>query len=227
MTVIPNKEWNDTAKAAGGMPPSSREAVEEAVRDYMTDEGAEFRVTSETRKTLKRAQNTRQQLLDELTLLEQSSDYRRFNSKEDAKATSLGPHLQNLSAIDAELKKAEERLNKRSSKRWLSSKLAVLCIELLEIRTWHLRIDVPLQVKETARSGSFRRYLQLCLELANPHSNKSEIEAMLKKGLDVAIKSFQLRKAPEYCWQWDDLFPQSSDNLFIINKKIMSRDLRV
>jgi hypothetical protein len=112
--------------------------------------------------------------------------------------------------MSATLDQTKERLSKRSRKNWPGIKLGSFFIELLQLRSKYLRIDVPTQATETFNSRPFDQYLELCLGLAEPYSNRGERTAKHKEGVRRAVKSFQQRKAdPLYSWQWDDLFPQS------------------
>jgi hypothetical protein len=227
MAMISDAVW---CEEPSGLPAAARDDVEAEIRSYREDDGAEFnRVTPETRETLKRAMTRLKNFSDDLVILEKSPDYRHFNSGGDVKATSLAPHLAALGETDTVLHTAKQRLCKRSRKNWARLKLGSLCIELLEIRSWHLKIEVPTQAAEKA-SAPFHKFLEYCLALAEPHANKAERKKMLKEGIDLAVESFQLRKAsPLHCWQWEDLFPQSEQKLFypkgdgVLSTKLVER----
>jgi hypothetical protein len=230
VTIISDSAWNEIAKSAGGLPPEARGEIEPIVCNHRLGKGTELvHVDLRTREAMKRARTNLDELSKELTLLENSPDYRRFNSAGDMVETSLAEHLAALRAIDTTLHQAKERLAKRSRKNWSHSFSGRLITELLEIRAWHLKIDVPTQAGETTSSGSFRQYLKLCLQLACPDASEAEIENEIKGGIELAIESFQRRrKSPEHCWEWEDLFPQSARNLFYPyaeRKKRLSRRL--
>lgn len=219
MPIVTDRAWEKLAEAAGGLPPEARAEVEKEIQDYMVEGGAPYnRVLPETRETLSQAQKNLGKLTQDITLLEESSDFRSFNAQGAIGATSLTRHLTALSEIRTSLDHAKERLSKRSRKNWPRIKLGSLFIELLEIRSHYLSLDVPTQAAEKSSGGRFHQYLQLCLELAEPRATNDERAAKLKEGLGLAVTSFQARKSDSlYSWQWPDLFPQTWHKMKIKN----------
>jgi transcription initiation factor TFIIIB Brf1 subunit/transcription initiation factor TFIIB len=217
MSSISDPLWNEISSAGGGLPAEARTEVEEAARVYRLDEGADiYRVKSDTRKALARAEGELDNLSSDLQLLESSGDFRRFNAR--GADISLAQHLTALDAIRVTLSEAKLRLAKRSRKNAHRERLLIFFVELLEIRAWFSRIDVPNQVKETS-SNAFHSYLRLCLELVEPDATEDERAKLLIDGIDQAVKVFSIRRSdPIYSWQWRDLFPQSYQALMKSSK---------
>jgi hypothetical protein len=210
MTKLNDTYWPEMAKAAGNLGMESRAAVEEALQNCRLDGEPGFHfIGDEARRTVIKARRQLGHLRRSLACLDSRLDFRRYNAAINAD-TSLAKELENLESLDSRLSNDEVRMSKRNRKGLQSREIGILCIELLEIRSFDLGIDVPTQATETTQSGRFHKYLEMALRLVAEHANAQERAEMLKRGIDAAVKSFQARKAdPMYSHQWEYLFPQT------------------
>jgi hypothetical protein len=221
MTYMSDAVWSQVIETEHRLPAETRIEFEEAVRSYLEGERIKINcVSGATRVALRRAKSARVRLLDELTLLEGSPDYRRYNSTESAEATSLSAYQAALGDMDARLHADEQRLSKRAPRNWQLKewrwKLGPLFVELLDIRSFYLKIDVPTQAAETVNSGRFIKFLEVFLQLVEPNSSGDEFKKMLNGGIDFAVEANQSRRAKViYSWQWDELFPQTHLSLMM------------
>jgi hypothetical protein len=215
MTYISDAIWSQVIEAERRLPAELRIEFEEAVRPHFEDERTEInRAITQTRDTLRRAKSALDRLSDETTRLQGSPAYRRYNLTESAEATSLAAYVAALREMDARFQADEQRLSRRAPRNWQLKewrwKFGPLFVELLDIRSFHLKIDVPTQAAETVNSGRFHKFLEVFLRLVEPRANRAEIKRMLKAGIDFAVEVNQYRRAQvEYSWQWDELFPQT------------------
>jgi hypothetical protein len=206
MPYISDTDWARAIKAEPRMA-EARTELEEAIRsdveyNKVKTDGVVPETRNERRRALRRVKSNRQRVTYELTRL--------------GSVTALGD-------IDQAFGIEEERLSKRRPKNWRRNQLrwryGSLIREVLEIWSFHLKIDVPTQAAETVNSGRYHRFLEIIIEVVEPRARKSEIEEMMKAGLDFAVKANQARrKDPIYCWQWQDLFPQTYESLFLSSK---------
>ncbi|WP_338822492.1 hypothetical protein [Bradyrhizobium septentrionale] len=224
MVVLTDEIWNALVTtcrpppkfAEGGrLPPNAREEVENALREYAAgDQQGRFRlIEPETRKALKRTRRETDKLSTQLKDLKARQDFDRIaNAFVDH---TIDSYLVALDGLANSLERAAKSLHFRSqNKRWSKTSLGILFVELLKIRSCHLRIDAPSQVKETSSSGTFHEYLRICLKLVERQVDGAALDEMLKKGIGSAVELFQIYKNdPIYSWEWQDMFPQSEANL--------------
>jgi hypothetical protein len=210
--TITDAKWDEILRATAAEMAPAREDAAAALKGYFPDESG---VKSDTRKDLRELRQHVTAASRCARRLQNKPDYRHFRAAGNPDATSLAELLNALAFHSARLDQEHQRLSERSQKNWQRKRVGAFFIELLEIRSRHLGIDVPIQASETSRSGRFHKYLALFLELAEPQASKADRAKLLKAGIAIAIKSFQARRAdPLYCWEWDDLFPQSEHQLF-------------
>ncbi|WP_223971342.1 hypothetical protein [Bradyrhizobium sp. RD5-C2] len=202
------------------LPPESRQEVESALADYAAGDKMHLfnRITPETREALERTRKDTKRLSTQLTILKARQDFDRI-----AKAfgePTINSHLMELDTLAAILDCAVEGLQFRSrNKTWMRTMVGVLFVELLKIRSYYLKIDVPNQAKETSSSGAFREYLKICLKQAEPLIGNDDLEEMLKQGLEYVVETFQFYKKDEdHCWEWHEIFPESEENLMKSSK---------
>jgi hypothetical protein len=207
MSHIFDAIWAQVIEAERRLPTEARIELEDAIRAHLEynkaePDGVVLETRDGRRRTLRRIKSTRQRLSYELTRLGRAAV---------------------LDDIDAPLRIEEERLSKRRPKNWLHNELrrryGPLITELLEIWGFYLKIDVPTQAAETVNSGRYHKFLEVFLELVEPHARKAELKEMLKAGLDFAVEVNQARRnEPIYCWQWNELYPQTYESLFMSSK---------
>ena len=208
-TIMSDSAWNEMAKASS-MPAEDRAEIEEALQNCRLDgePGHHFKA-QDTRPTISKARRQARQLRQTLKSLDGSRDFRHYNAAPDTD-TSLAEYLENLVSLDRVLTNDSQRLSKRNRKGVQYREIGTLCIELLEIRSCSLGIDVPTQAKETSQSGMFHKFLEMAVRLVAIHANATERAEMLRQGIEAAVKSFQARKADRlYSHEWEYLFPQS------------------
>ena len=200
---------NEIAKAAG-LPAEDHDEIAEALQNCRLDSepGHHFK-GPDTRSKISKTRQQAKQLRQMLASLNGSLDFRDYNAAAN-NDTSLAGYLENLASLDSRLINDSERLSKRNRKGLQFKAIGILCIELLEIRSCRLGIDVPTQAKETSRSGPFHKYLELAIRSVAIHASAEERAEMLRRGINAAVKSFQARKAdPMQSHQWEYLFPQT------------------
>lgn len=217
-TYISDAVWAKVIEAEPRLPTESRVEFEEAVRSHISYNKDKtticLRTHREKRANLRRIKSFLDRLSYETNLYRGSLNH----STESAEATSWDSYLATLGKMNATVQADEKGLRRRAPRNWQingwRSKLMPLFVELLDIRSFQLKIDVPTQAAETVNSGRFHNFLRIFLQLVEPHAKRPELDEMLKAGIDSTVELNQGRRTDvTISWQWDELFPQTYRSL--------------
>jgi hypothetical protein len=208
-------------KAGGGISSACWPSIAGCLERRYSREGDECMLaTSPTRKLVRKTRAYFVKGLECLTRLEANPEFQRYNrnASPDEVALLLDQWRKDrtpvVNLIDW-LSTEQRRLARRSMKGIEDYLRSTLCTALLEIRTKSLGVDVPLQASETTTSGPFFQYLELGIRATEPYLKENKVKGAVKRATTIAIKGFNQRRTdPDYCLQWDDLFPKTSHMLF-------------
>ncbi|MCS3687511.1 hypothetical protein ABIF07_005462 [Bradyrhizobium elkanii] len=183
---LPDPVWSNI-QAASGLPDEAREKVTAAIRGY---ERLQSKAAGgETRKRIKRAIRTAEELEEELQKLDQDEFFRTFGAKEPPDLAYISKARKQLGALSHSLRNDQTRFKKRGRSRSMMVPGA-LATDLLEIRTSFLGVDVPTSLGETTNTGRFRQYVETCLLFFDSSLTTEEI----KDAIDVACEGFKERQ---------------------------------
>jgi|GEM_PF-4120787 len=183
---LPDPVWSNI-KAESGLPDEAREKVTAVIRGC---EPFRSKATGgETRKRIKRAIRTAQELGEELQKLDQDLFFRTFGAKEPPDLTYISNARKQLAALSHSLQNDQTRFKKRGRSRSMMIPGA-LATDLLEIRTEFLGVDVPTSLGETTNTGRFRKYVETCLLFFDSSLTSEEIKA----AIDLACEGFKERQ---------------------------------